>query len=153
MPATTATLSGPTSGNGGVASSNFTVTLDAAAGVGGVVVTPASSVGGDTITTSPFTIPAGQTTGTFQVTPSTCGNRSISITTSPVLTYPGSPITYNSLCNCPDDTGSNNRVQTWGSPTVACPPTFSISTSITPFQLYAKDLYCTASVISITITE
>ena len=41
------------------------------------------------------TIAQGATSGTFYLTTnSTTGNRSISITTSPVLTYSGSPITY-----------------------------------------------------------
>jgi hypothetical protein len=69
------------------------------------------------------------------------------------LTYPGSPITYNALCNCPDDAGANSRVQTWGAPSIACPPTLGISVSITPSTLYAKQLYCSTSVISMVITE
>ncbi|MGO9815803.1 MAG: beta strand repeat-containing protein [Isosphaeraceae bacterium] len=99
---TTATLSGPTSGNLGSQSRAFTVTLDKAAGYGGITVTPASTGGSDTFqatlgggNVSTITIAAGSTTGTFYLTPAgPSGNRSISITTSPALTYSGSPITY-----------------------------------------------------------
>jgi hypothetical protein len=95
---TTATLSGPTSGTSGVASTNFTITLDNAAQSGGVSCTITDSVGGDTITSTPVVIASGQTTGTFTITPSTTGNRTITpASTSPTLTIAGSPITYNSL--------------------------------------------------------
>jgi hypothetical protein len=102
LSSTTATLSGPTSGNLGSQSRAFTVTLDKAAGYGGITVTPASTGGSDTFqatlgggNVSTITIAAGSTTGTFYLTPAgPSGNRSISITTSPALTYSGSPITY-----------------------------------------------------------
>ena len=72
---------------------------------GGVTVTPASTNGSDTFqatsggsNVSSVTIPAGSTSVTFYLTPGgTAGNRSISITTSPALTYTGSPITYNGI--------------------------------------------------------
>ena len=91
---TTATLTGPTSGTTGSPSTNFTATLDHPAGVGGVVVTPHSSVGGDTLTPTTVTIAQGASSGTFTLTASTGGARNISITTSPALTYSGSPIVY-----------------------------------------------------------
>jgi len=80
----------------------FTVTVNEPASTGGVTVTPASTNGSDTFqatsggsNVSSITIPAGSTSVTFYITPGgTAGNRSISITTSPVLTYSGSPITY-----------------------------------------------------------
>ncbi len=55
---TTATLSGPTSGNLGSQSTAFTVTLDNDAGYGAITVTPASTGGSDTL----------QATNTLQVT-------------------------------------------------------------------------------------
>lgn len=100
---TTATLSGPTSGTVGVASTNFTITLDQAAESGGVSCVITDSVGGDTVTTSPVVISSGNTTGTFTITPSTTGDRNITLTSatkqspqSGTLTVAGSPITYNS---------------------------------------------------------
>jgi hypothetical protein len=96
-----ATLSGPTSGAEGAQSTAFTVTLDVAAPSGGAVVTPSStgsrdtfqaSLGGGNVTT--ITIAQGQTTGTFYLTPGSTSWRSVSISTSPSLTYPGSPATY-----------------------------------------------------------
>jgi hypothetical protein len=92
---TTATLSaGSTSGPVNTPSSAFTITLDHPVQSGNVVVTVTDSVGGDTVTTSPVTIATGQSMGTFTITPTTTGARPISITTSPVLTYAGTPITY-----------------------------------------------------------
>jgi hypothetical protein len=98
---TKATVTGPTSGANGAQSTVFTVTLDVAAPTGGVVVTPASTgsgdtfqatVGGGNVTT--ITIAAGQTTGTFYLKPGSTSWRSVSITTSPTLLYPGSPAPY-----------------------------------------------------------
>ncbi len=99
---TTASLSGPTFGGLDSQSTAFTVTVNQPASTGGVTVTPASSGGADTFqatsggsSASSITIPAGSTSVTFYLTPGgTAGNRSISITTSPSLSYSGSPITY-----------------------------------------------------------
>lgn len=154
MPApTTATLTGPTSGECSIVSTNFTVTLDQPAGVGGVVVTVGDTVGGDTITSSPFTIAAGNSSGTFTLTPMSCGARDISITTAPALTYAGSPKTYSATCACPDDAGGNARVQTWSTGTVVCPEAFSVAVSTTPSTIQAKDIYCSTSLLSMSITE
>ena len=105
IPATTATLSGPVTGLVSSQSAPFTVTLNRPAGYGGVVVTPASTgtadtfqatSGGGNVTT--IAIPAGSSTGTFYLTPSsTAGSRNVSITTSPTLSYPGSPISYDAM--------------------------------------------------------
>jgi len=83
-------------------STAFTVTLDQPASTGGVTVAPASTNGSDTFqagsggsNVSSVAIPAGSTSVTFYLTPGgTAGNRSISITTSPSLSYSGSPIAY-----------------------------------------------------------
>lgn len=152
-PPTTATLSGPNSGLCSVVSGVFTVTLDQPAGVGGVTVTVTDSVGGDTITATPFTIAAGHQTGTFTITPTTCGHRSISITTDPVLIINGSPIDYNSLCNCPDDAGTNSQSQNWGHVSLTCPPTVNVVVSTTPATVAAIDFYCQTTPLTMTITE
>jgi len=91
---TTATLSGPSAGVVSVASTDFTITLDHAA-TAAVTYTIASTVGGDTITTSPVVIAIGQTTGTFTITPHTVASRNISFTNDRSLTLAGSPIAYN----------------------------------------------------------
>ncbi len=97
---TTATLSGPTIGLIGVPSTNFTITLNSAAGTGGVSCPVTSSHSGDSVTSTPVVIAAGQTTGTFTVTPSPhnlgdVGTRNITLgTTTPSLTIAGSPIAY-----------------------------------------------------------
>jgi hypothetical protein len=102
---TTATLSGPTSGAVGQQSTAYTVTLNAAA-TAAVTVTPSSSVPGDTFqatagggNVAAITIAAGSSTGTFYLTPiaSAAGNRNISITASPTLTYSGSPAPYDAI--------------------------------------------------------
>jgi hypothetical protein len=88
-PATTATLTGPTTGAIHYPSSNFTVTLN---GSYTGTITPSDSSAGGTFT--PSTLSGS---GTFTYTPSTLGNISISISASPSLTYSGSPITFDSL--------------------------------------------------------
>ena len=99
-----ATLTGPT----GALFSNpagFTVGLNEPAGTGGVVVTLSSSNGSDTFQATQgganltsITLAAGQPSGTFRLTPGgTTGYRTITITTSPTLTCPGSPFTYHAL--------------------------------------------------------
>src|SRR5208282_5953740 len=101
-PPTAATVAGPTSGVIGVESTAFTVTVNQPALTGGVTVTPASTSGSDTFqataggsNVTSVTIPAGSTSVTFYLTPGgSAGNRSISVTTTPALTYSGSPITY-----------------------------------------------------------
>jgi hypothetical protein len=135
---------------GGVTSGAFSVVLDAPA-VAAVSVAVTSSKGGDVITSTPVVIPAGSSGGTFTLTPVDCGSRNISIS-SPPLAVVGSPHAYNSLCNCPDDTGTNNRSTGWV-PTISCPPTFSIDASFTPTQLWEVDLYCTTGLLLINITE
>ena len=99
-----ATLSGPTQ----QLFSNpaaFTVGLNEPAGTGGVVVTLSSSNSSDTFqatqggaNVTTITIPSGSESGTFWLTPrGTRGNRTITIATSPTLTYSGSPFTYNAM--------------------------------------------------------
>ncbi len=100
---TSASLSGPMYGALGSESMSFTVSLNEPAPVGGVTVTPASTNGSDTFqgasgggNVTTVSIAAGSSSVTFLLTPGgTAGSRSISITTSPILTCFGSPITYN----------------------------------------------------------
>ena len=83
----------------------FTVDLNEAAGTSGVVVTLSSSNSSDTFQTTQgganvttITIPSGSESGTFWLTPhGTTGNRTITIATSPTLTYSRSPFTYNAM--------------------------------------------------------
>jgi hypothetical protein len=99
-----ATLSGPTQqlfSN----PAEFTVVLNEPAGTGGIVVTLSSSNGSDTFqatqggaNVTSITLAAGQPSGTFWLTPGgATGNRTITITTSPALTYLGCPLTYDAL--------------------------------------------------------
>jgi hypothetical protein len=98
---TTATLSGPAAGLVGTQNGPFTVALNTATSTS-VTVNLASNNGSDTFqatlgggNVTSITIPAGSTTVTFYLTPGgTAGNRGISITTSPSLTYSGSPIIF-----------------------------------------------------------
>ena len=99
-----ATLSGPTQQLFSTPA-EFTVDLNEAAGTGGVVVTLSSSNSSDTFqatqggaNVTTITIPSGSESGTFWLTPhGTTGNRTITIATSPTLTYSGSPFTYNAM--------------------------------------------------------
>lgn len=104
---TTATLSGPSTSVVGSASSNFTITLDQPAQSGGVSCVVTSSGGGDTITTSPVVIAQGVSTGTFTITASASGARTITLaSTTPSLTIAGSPITLTASSASRASTGS-----------------------------------------------
>jgi plastocyanin len=94
-PPTTATLSGPSSGSTGAASTNFTVSLNRAADQT-YTITLAGTVGSVTFTPSSPTITVGQASVTFTATPASDGAHSISFTISPSLTLIGTPITYTS---------------------------------------------------------
>lgn len=88
--ATSATLTGPTSGYNGVASTNFTVTLD---GTYTGTITPSDSSGGGSFTPSSLSYTSESTTKTFTYTPGSVGSKTISISPSPSLTTP-TTVTY-----------------------------------------------------------
>lgn len=92
--ATSVTLSGPTSGTTGVASTNFTATTDQPV----TVDTPIATVtaGNGTFSPSAPVILAGTSSVTFTYTPSASQTANISITNSAGLTVLGSPIAYTS---------------------------------------------------------
>ncbi len=91
---TTATLSGPTSGNLGSQSTAFTVTLDNDAGYGAITVTPASTGGSDTLQatntlqvtnetiTGTLTVSAGPSNGLVAIEPEGTGGVSTSTPTA-----------------------------------------------------------------------
>lgn len=91
--AETYSLSGPSSGNVGQASSVFTVT---AVGVlsGSVVITPAAT-GGGTFSPTTVTLAPAAPSATFTYTPATTGSKTISVTNNSTLSNPSS-ITYTS---------------------------------------------------------
>jgi hypothetical protein len=105
---TMATLAGPSPSSGlvGQQSGAFSVTLDVQAPFGGITVNLSSNGSGDTFqavvsgsNVTTVTIPAGQTSVNFYLTPGTTGTRHVSITTTPTLTIAGSPVTYTSNSN------------------------------------------------------
>ncbi len=91
-PATSVTLSGPSSGAVGVASTPFTVGANGGI-TGTVTVTPSDGGAGGTFSPASVAISSGTPTATFTYTPSTTGARSISVTNDGGLSNP-SPITY-----------------------------------------------------------
>ncbi len=90
--ATAVTMSGPSSGVSGVASTNFTVGANGSIS-GTVVVTPSSGGGGGTFTPMSVSISSGTPTATFTYTPASAGAKTISVTNNGGLTNP-SNITY-----------------------------------------------------------
>lgn len=84
------TMTGPTTSLNGSASSNFTLGVTPAGGTisGTVRITPTSSVGGDTITPAYRDVSNGTPSGTFTVTASSTGARTISATNNAGLTNP-----------------------------------------------------------------
>lgn len=91
-PATAVTMTGPTSGTSGVASTNFTVGANGTI-TGTVVVTPSDGGGGGTFTPTTVSISSGSPTGTFTYTAASAGAKTISATNGSGLTNP-SNITY-----------------------------------------------------------
>lgn len=93
--ATAITVSGPSSGTTGAASTAFTVAANGTI-TGTVIVTPSDSAGGGTFLPTTVPISAGTPTGTFTYTPASAGAKSITVTnnaTAPTLTNPAA-ITY-----------------------------------------------------------
>lgn len=91
-PATEITLSGPSSGTVGVASTNFTVGANGAI-TGTITVTPSDSGGGGTFTPTSVNISSGTPTATFTYTAASAATHSISVTNNGGLTNP-TPISY-----------------------------------------------------------
>lgn len=83
--ATATTLSGPSSGTNGVASTNFTVGANGTI-TGTVTVTPSSGGGGGTFTPTTVAISSGTPTATFTYTPASTGAKTISISDDGGLT-------------------------------------------------------------------
>jgi len=90
--ATAVTMSGPSSGTNGTASTNFTVGADGTI-TGTVVVTPSDAGNGGTFTPTTVSISSGSPTGTFTYTPASTGAKTISVTNNGSLSNP-SNITY-----------------------------------------------------------
>lgn len=92
VPATAVTMSGPTSGTIGVASTNFTIGADGDI-TGTVTVTPSDSGAGGTFTPTTVNISSGSPAATFTYTPASIGTKTISVTNNGSLTNP-SNISY-----------------------------------------------------------
>lgn len=83
--ATATTLSGPSSGTTGVASTDFTVGANGTI-TGTVTVTPSDAADGGTFTPTTVAISSGTPTATFTYTPASTGVKTISITDDGGLT-------------------------------------------------------------------
>lgn len=90
---TAVTLSGPTNGIVGSASSNFTVGTDNPIVSGSVVVTPSDSGGGGTFSPTSVTLTSSATTAAFTYTAAAAGTYSIAVTNNASLSNP-SPISF-----------------------------------------------------------
>jgi hypothetical protein len=111
-PATTYTLTGPSSGTVNVASTNFTVTPNETfTGT----ITPSASAGSGTFTPSSLTWSGTSDAKTFTFTPSTLGARTISTTDDGGLTDPAS-LVYTAIT--PPEPGANSSAL-WRKPPLA----------------------------------
>jgi hypothetical protein len=90
--ATATTLSGPTGGASGAASTNFTVGANGPI-IGTFVVTPNDASGGGTFAPTSASINSASPTGTFTYTPASAGPKRIATTNDGSLTNP-TAITY-----------------------------------------------------------
>lgn len=97
-PATTYTLSGPSSGAISTASSNFTVALIGGGVASPVTVTPSSGGGGGTFTPVSVTLTTASPSATFTYTPASYGAKTISVTNSGSLIDPAN-LTFTSLAS------------------------------------------------------
>jgi hypothetical protein len=87
-------ISGPTSGNVNSPSTTFTLSTDLARSIP-VVVTP-TPISGVTFNPTSVTLPVGSGSGTFTITPTTVGNKSILLTNNQSLENPLA-VTYNAI--------------------------------------------------------
>lgn len=88
--ATGYSMTGPSSGVVGAASSNFTVTLTPSGGTASATtITPSSGGGGGTFTPSTVSLSTGTPSATFTYTPASAGVKTISVTNSGSLSNPG----------------------------------------------------------------
>jgi hypothetical protein len=89
------TMTGPTTGTAGVASSNFTVALSPVGSnlSGTNTITPSDGGAGGTFTPTSVGLTQGSPSATFTYTAASAGAKTISVTNSSGLTNP-SPITY-----------------------------------------------------------
>lgn len=102
------TLSGPSSGNISVPSTNFTVALPGGGTLASpVVITPSDAGAGGTFTPTTVTISTGTPSATFTYTPASYGAKTISTTNGGGLTDPGS-VTYTSLAGTYTFTGPSS---------------------------------------------
>lgn len=88
------TLTGPTSGTAGQPSSNFTVTVDATAITGTVVVTPNDSGGGGTFTPATLSFTTANQAKTFTYTPASAKTVSINATATQSYTNSSGAVSY-----------------------------------------------------------
>ncbi len=87
--ATAITLTGPTNGLNGVASTNFTVGGNATFAAS-TIVTPSDGGNGGTFTPTTVTLSSGTPTATFTYTPASTGTKTISVTNNQSLSNPSS---------------------------------------------------------------
>lgn len=90
--ATATTLTGPSGGINGVASTNFTVGANGTI-TGTITITPSDGGGGGTFTPTTVNISSGTPTATFTYTPASVGAKTISIADNGGLTD-ATPLTY-----------------------------------------------------------
>lgn len=118
----TYTFSGPSSGDVGVASTDFTVALPFGGAVTGTVtVTPDDNGAGGTFTPTTVNLTTASPSATFTYTPSTVGTSTISVTNNGGLTNPAD-LTYDAAAAFLDEfTGTSglsshtaDTGQTWG---------------------------------------
>jgi hypothetical protein len=123
--ATTYTLTGPSAGTVGVASTNFTVALPGGSTVAApVTVTPSAGGGGGTFTPTSVNLTTAAPSATFTYTPASAGAKTISVTNSGGLTNPAN-LTYTAaaagladgdpVSTWPDSSSNGNNATMTGS--------------------------------------
>lgn len=130
--ATATTLSGPSSGTTGVASTNFTVGANGTI-TGTVTVTPSDAANGGTFTPTSVAISSGTPTATFTYTPASTGVKTISISDDGGLTD-ATPLSYTS--NAAADTTAPTLTSPTGTQTGSTTASGTVTTDEANGTLY-----------------
>lgn len=145
--ATAVTLTGPSSGALGAASTNFTAGANGSI-TGTITVTPSDSGGGGTFTPTTVNISNGTPTATFTYTPSTSGAKSITVTNNGSLSNPAA-LTYTPTATAVTLSGPSTC--TVGSPsspfTVGANAALTSSVTVTPSDSGGGGTFSPTSVV------
>jgi hypothetical protein len=105
-------VSGPSSGTAGQASTNFTVTLGGTFAANDTITISLSGTAGGSTSTASLSLTSLSSSATFTYTPATAGTETITLTSGSSYTVTGSPLTYTSTPT-PTPTPTSTFTRAW----------------------------------------